>query len=200
MTDLELNLMRDIVELTMPEIRYAFEPVVAIEPEIIGQESNPQFAQLAAPTDMVIVVSFEIKIEAVTDVMTLCIPFSSLQPHLEALSASTRTGNQSAEKLAAQQQRLNDHLSDASVDAAAVFRPLIGASSQIVALDVGDLILLNHPVALPLTVEVGGVATHDVRIGRVNRHAAIQVVGRVPADRNRRPSRMKVIRDRDVDA
>lgn len=192
MTDLELSMMRNIVELTLPEIRYAFEPVAVIEPSILSQESNPQFAQLAAPTDMVIVASFDVRIEAVTEVMTLCIPFNSLQPHLEALSASNRTGSQNAERLAAERARLRNHVEETDVEASAAFRSTIATSSQIVNLSVGDVVLLDHPVGMPLTLRVGGVPVLDVTIGRINRHLALQVAGQVPSDRHRRPGRLQV--------
>jgi flagellar motor switch protein FliM len=193
MTDLELSLMRTIVDLMLPEIRYAFEGVVNVEPTILGQESNPQFAQLAAPTDMVIVVSFDVTIENVEEEMTLCIPFAMLQPRLEELSANARNGRRSAEKQAEEQALLRQHLSEAEVEARARFRPAIATSRQIVDLEVGDVLLFNHPVGMPLTLETKGVPTYDVTIGRVNRHFAIQVAGRVPPDRHRRRSPLQIL-------
>ena len=56
-SDLELQLLRNVIERALPELRYAFEPVVATEPTVMSQESNPQFAQIAAPTEIVIVVT-----------------------------------------------------------------------------------------------------------------------------------------------
>lgn len=193
MTDLELALMRNIVELTLPELRYAFEPVVSVEPSIVGQEANPQFAQIAAPTDMVIIASFDVKIESVTDVMSLCIPFSSLQPHLEALSATSRSGSKNDEKVRAERARVHHHLSESEVEAAAVFRAARATSKQIVQLQVGDVLLFNHPTAMPLELQTGGVPIYDVSIGRVNRHLALQVGAPVPTDRQRRRSRLQVI-------
>ncbi|MBV1892583.1 MAG: flagellar motor switch protein FliM [Ilumatobacteraceae bacterium] len=193
MTDLELSLMRGIVELSLPEIRYAFESVVSIEPSVIAQESNPQFAQLAAPSDMVIIASFEVRIEAVTDVMTLCIPFSSLQPHLEALSDSNQDGEEDTNRIAAEKARIRTHVEAAEVEARATFRPTTATSQQIVDLEVGDLLLLNHPVGLPLTLQADAVPVLDVTIGRLNRHLAVQVAGQVPSDRQRRGSRLQVI-------
>jgi flagellar motor switch protein FliM len=192
MTELELALMKKIVELLLPVVRTAFDPVVAITPAISGQESNPQFAQVAVPTDMMIVISFELKVEAVSDVMTLCIPFGALQPHLEALSASARIGALSADKLAQERVRLHHHLVEASVRAAAMFRPTVASSRQVVSLRVGDTIMLNHPVEMPLTLEVDGIAVHDVHIGRINRHLAVQVADSVDPARVRRPVRLQV--------
>lgn len=194
MTDLELSLMRNIVELMLPEIRYAFESVVPLEPMIITQESNPQFAQLAAPTDMVILISFDVRIESVTDVMTLCIPFSSLQPHLEALSVNHGAGTQNRDRIAEQKARIHEHLHESSVVTRARFASAVATSAQIVDLGVGDVLLLNHPVAMPLTVEVDDVPVYDATIGRVSRHLALQIQGPVPSDRRQRPSKLQVVR------
>jgi flagellar motor switch protein FliM len=199
MTDLETSLMRSILELTMPEIRYAFEPIVAVEPAIVGQESNPQFAQLVAPTDMVIIASFDVRIEAVTEVMTLCIPFSSLQPHLEALSATDRSNGETEEKIAEGRARVHQHISDSDVSASARFRSTVATSSQVADLGVGDVLLFNHPVGLPLTLQTGGTAIFDVTIGRVNRHLALQITGEVPSDRPKRRSRLQITKSSEHD-
>lgn len=198
MTELEIALLRTIIELTLPEVRYAFEPIVAIHPAIVGQESNPQFAQLAAPTDMVIVISFDVRIDDANDVMTLCIPFSGMQPHLEAVSASSSQSGVSEEKAAVGRARLHDHVSAAGVEARAMFRGARATSSEILDLRAGDLILLNHPIEMPLTLEAGGVPIHDVTIGRVNRHLGLQVVGAVPPDRYRTPSRAQIVHRADT--
>lgn len=195
MTDLELALVRSILELTLPEIRYAFETIVTVEPTILGQESNPQFAQLAAPTDMVIIASFDIRIEAVTDVMSLCIPFSSLQPHLEAFSETVGNTGESAEKVDEDRRRVRSHIRGSEVTASAQFRSTVARSSEIVDLDVGDVLLFNHPLDVPLTLQTGGVPILDVKVGRVNRHMAIEVAGEVPRDRPVRRSRLQIIKN-----
>jgi flagellar motor switch protein FliM len=178
-TDLELQLMRGIIERALPELRYAFEPVVATEPKIVSQESNPQFAQIAAPTDMVIVVSYDLKIESISGVATLCIPFSSLQPHLEALSATSLYANQSMANAAQTRERVVDHLHETPITVSAQFRPLAMTAQDIVRLQVGDVVTLDHPLDRPLVLSVDGVATYEATIGRRNRRLAVQVVGAV---------------------
>lgn len=192
MTELEMALMRNIVELTLPAVRTAFEPVVDLTPTVSGQESNPQYAQIAAPTDMMIVISFELGIEEVADTMTCCIPLDAIEPHLEALSATARIGALSPDKLAQEQARLQAHLAEATVNAAATFRPTRASSRQVLALEVGDTLMLNHPVEMPLTLQVDGIAVHDVKVGRINRHLAVQVADSVDPARIRRPVRLQV--------
>lgn len=178
LSDLELQLMRSIFERALPELRYAFEPVVATEPKIMSQESNPQYAQVAAPTDMVIVVAYEIRIDSAVGTATLCIPFSSLQPHLEALSATSLYASSSVINAEETLARLVHHLGETPVEVTAEFRPVEMSAQDIVKLRVGDVVLLNHPVNEPLTLVVDGTPTFDARIGRRNRRLAVQVTRR----------------------
>jgi len=189
LTELELQLIRGILERALPEMRYAFEPVVATEPKIMSQESNPQYAQIAAPTDMVIVVSFDIRIEHVAGTATLCIPFSSLQPHLEALSATSLYGSQSLHNMGETRQRLNEHLGETPVMVSAQFRKVEMSADEIVRLRVGDIIPLSHPLDEPLTMIVGETPTHRARIGRKNRRLAMLIDSAADPMMTMQPSR-----------
>jgi len=155
----------------------------------VSQESNPQYAQIAAPTDMVIVVSYEIKIEGVTGIASLCIPFSSLQPHLEALSASSLYGNLSSANRAENQSRLHLHLGETPVSVAAQFRPVEVLARHIVGLKVGDVLPLSHPLDEPLTLIVDHTPTHNARIGRRNRHMAVLIDSTVDPQEIASPTR-----------
>ncbi len=177
LTELELGLIRGIVERALPELRYALEPVVVTEPRIVSQESNPQYAQVAAPTDMVIVVTYEVRIEAVAGHATLCIPFSSLQPYLEALSATSLYGAQNTSNLAESRARLHAHVTETPVTVSAQFRQLEMTAADLVSLRVGDVVPLNHPLEEPLLMTVGDTPTHLARIGRRHRRLALVVEG-----------------------
>jgi flagellar motor switch protein FliM len=193
-TDLELLLTRGIIERALPDLRYALEPVVATEPKVMSQESNPQFAQIAAPTDMVIVVSYDIRLEGISGRATMCIPFSSLQPHLEALSATSLYASQSAGDAAESRRRLEHHLAEVPVGVAAAFRPVVLSAEDIDRLAVGDVLLLSHPVEEPLTLSVDGIATFEGGIGRRNRRLAVRIDGPAdPSTPTSRPVRGRVI-------
>lgn len=187
LTELELQLVRGIIERALPELRYAFEPVVVTEPKIMSQESNPQYAQVAAPTDMVIVVTYEIRIENVSGYATLCIPFSSLQPHLEALSATSLYGTQNMANVAESRLRLSEHVNETPVTVSAQFRKLEMTAHDIVQLRVGDVVPLSHPLEEPLMLMVGDTATHHARIGRRHRRLAVVIESHADPSEYRQP-------------
>lgn len=190
MTDLELSLMRNIVDLILPEFRAAVEPVMEIEPELVAQESNPQFAQFASPSEMVILVSFDVKLEHATGVIRFCLPFAQMQPHLDALSVANQGGDSDSE--IEERVRVHDHLASSPVEIAAVFRPAVASSRQIVDLKVGDVLMLNHPTTMPLTVHVQGVNVYEASLGRMSRQLAVQIQREVPLGRIPRRTTLRI--------
>jgi len=89
LTEIEQNLMRSVVDRALRELEYAYETLVRVEAEIVQQEFNPQLAQVAAPSDTVIVVSFEMRIGEKHGHATICVPFTTMAPVLESLASQT---------------------------------------------------------------------------------------------------------------
>src|SRR5690606_38845819 len=94
LTDIESSLIRSVTDRALNELAYAFESVTDLQPSVVGVESNPQFAQLAAPSEMVIVINLTLQIGEVCETnLSLCYPYTTLKPVLmEMVSAKTASG------------------------------------------------------------------------------------------------------------
>jgi flagellar motor switch protein FliM len=176
LTEIEQNLMRSVVDRAMRELEYAYETLVRVESEIVQQEFNPQFAQIAAPSDMVLVVSFELRIGDKNGVATICVPFSTMAPVLESLASQSLFQDQRGEDPAIWQQKLEVALSNVPVEAHVRFNSVALTSSEIVALAVGDVVPLNHGIDEPVTVTIDDVHCYDAVTGRRGKHLAALIV------------------------
>ena len=56
--------------------------IVELTPTVAGIEYSPQFAQVAGAADVMVVATFDLRINERSYRMTICLPFSGLQPHL----------------------------------------------------------------------------------------------------------------------
>jgi flagellar motor switch protein FliM len=153
MTDVELPLLRGLLERMLGELRYGFEALVDVTPRLGAIEYNPQFIRVFAPSDAVVVASFEMKIGAEECVASICMPFASIFPVLqtddgEELSESERATRRTA------YQHLSASLSMAAIDVAVRFQPIRMRTADIVGLRPGDVVPLTHPVARPLAITV----------------------------------------------
>lgn len=176
LTDIERGLVRNIIDRVLAELTYAFESVAAIEPTVIGHESNPQFAQIAAPSDMTVVIMFDVKIGEVENVASLCFTYSALQPILDTIAAATAHAQAGRHDIELARERITNRMLDVPVELAVEFAPVTLTSAEIVDLQVGDIVPLGHPVDLPLTGTIDGTPTFRVRPARSGKRLAGQVV------------------------
>ena len=176
LTEIEQNLMRSVVDRALRELEYAYETLVRVEAEIVQQEFNPQFAQIAAPSDMVLVVSFEMRIGEKRGPATICVPFSTLAPVLETLASQTLFQDQRGEDPVQWQQKLETALYSVPVELCARFDAVGLTSAEIVGLQVGDIVPLSHSIDKPVSITVDGVKCYDGVTGRRGKRLACLIV------------------------
>jgi len=176
LTEIESNLMRSLTERALRELSYAFESLVRLEPEIVQQESNPQFAQIAAPSDMTVVLTLDVRINDQRAQATLCIPFDSLQPVLDNFASQSLFADRGDGAPEAFGRNLQDALRTTSVEVNVRFNDVTLTSTEIVNLVVGDIIPLRHGLEEPVTISVGGVPCYRAITGRKGRRLACLIV------------------------
>ena len=183
LTEIESGLIRTLLERALRDLAYAFESVVELTPAIVGQESNPQFAQIAAPSDMVVSVTFELQLATSRPVdpgiASICYPYDSLHPILEAVAGTV--GQRTLDPRAAMEtrERLADRMEAVPVEVSVEFSQAAMSSREIMAMRPGDLLALGHPADQTLVATAGGVPLFAVRPARRGKRVAAQVVSRL---------------------
>jgi flagellar motor switch protein FliM len=153
LTEVEMPLLRGLMERVLGELRYGFEALVNISPKLREIEYNAQFLRAHQPGDAVVIASFDMKIGTEECVASICLPFNSILPVLEKqetieLSPAERMVRDSARR------NLTAGLSAAPIDVAVRFHPIRMRTDDIVDLRPGDVVPLGHPTSLPLEVTV----------------------------------------------
>lgn len=178
LTDIESGLVRTITDRALGELSYAFESVTAIEPRVVGTESNPQFAQLASPSDMVIVINLTLQIAEVCETsLSLCYPYATLAPVLNEMAAASSSAGDA--ESADTRERLAARLHDVDVELSVTFEPVTVSGREILALRPGDVLTLGHPANEQLDAVVDGVRLFTVRPARKGKRLAAQVVSAI---------------------
>jgi flagellar motor switch protein FliM len=176
LTDIEAILMRDITDRGLRELTYSYESLFEVHAKTMQLESNPQFAQISSPSDMVLLISFEVKVGEAEGTAQLCIPYASLQEQLENLSGGHLFKDRPNIDPIAINRALKDRLSEAPVDVNVLFNSVTMSGTDILELEVGDVVSLHHPVNAPLTVKADGVPHLRAKPGRQGKRLACQIV------------------------
>jgi flagellar motor switch protein FliM len=176
LSEIEQALAKGLLERVLRELAYAFESLTPLQPSIVHQEANPQFAQAVAASDMVIVLTFDIRVGHHSGEVTLCVPFAALQPVLDAVTAEATRSSAVLVEPEAVKNALVGNLDAAAVDVAIRFHEVVLPSTEIVALRPGDILPLLHPVDAPLAVSVAGVNCFQAMPGRKGKRLACLIV------------------------
>lgn len=174
LTEIEESLIKSVINRALLNLQDAWRSMLEVEFKILDLETNPQFAQIAPPNDMVVLITFEAKVAETSGMVSLCIPFSVLEPQIGKFSAQqwfsgvrkSKPGDseniqREIEKIAVP---LSAHLGETSLTV-----------KDLVDLRKGDVIRLDMPLDRDLTVLVGGKAAFYAHPGSVGRRLAVQV-------------------------
>jgi flagellar motor switch protein FliM len=157
MTDIETMLVRGILDRALAEFRYALESLVQLQPKLGAIEYNPQFLQAAAPSDTVVVASFEMRVGQTECLATLCIPFNSLLPRLQSAVGRGPLSTQQKRAREAAAVQMATALEGAPLDVAVRFEPTTIRSDEVIGFNVGDIVPLRHLASRPLSVTADDV-------------------------------------------
>lgn len=88
LTEIEEAVMRRFVTTAMNQLKESWNNVVEFFPNIEATESNPQFTQIVPPSDMVVIITIQMKVGDVEGMMNICIPYLVLEPIMPKLTTT----------------------------------------------------------------------------------------------------------------
>lgn len=153
LTEIEQNVTDGVVKLILENLTDAWRGIVDVQFRISGRETRPQMLQVAAPNEVVLLLSFEIKIGETRGVLNLCFPAASI----EAVSGGfTRSWNRTRREMTPNEHdALDENLKRITLNLEAGIHVGIGAG-DFLRLSVGDVISLDYPANEPIEVRVNG--------------------------------------------
>lgn len=175
LTDVESSVMRGLVDRLLHEMGYALETIARFQPEITAIEYNPQFAQAAAASDLVVVISFELRTGADTSSASLCLPYNGIFPHLERAISGPGPGRDRSRREASARS-VAMRLQEVPVDVSVRFNPTTVLMPEVLDLRIGDVLPLRHEVREPLVVGAAGITFAHAVPGSEGRRLACLIV------------------------
>lgn len=176
LTEIEYQLVEDLLELSLADLTYAFASIMPMKLDVRSVQYSPQFVQAVAASTPVIIATFTMRVGSLEDTTTMMLPADVV---LEGLRAGDHTDSRSATELAAHDTalaRLAAGIGTVPVPVAVRFTPIIVRPSDVVGLVVGDVVHLGHPTTRPLDVVVDDVVLARAAAGTQGTRLACVVV------------------------
>ena len=173
-TPIEQAIVDRVVKVALSNMEDAWRPVHEVHIEQIRSEINPQFAAIVPPSDVVIVVTFEVELENAIGSMIVCLPYATLEPIRSKLHASFQSERLEVDH--AWISRFKERLMETPVEMVIELGRTQITGRQLLNMEIGDILLLDTDTDEFLEAEVEGVRKFYGLPGEVKGNKAFQIV------------------------
>ncbi len=174
-TEIELSLLKGMMDKVMPIIQEAWINVIDLDPYLDKIEVNPQFAQIVPPNETIALITMNIEIGSTEGMLNVCIPHLVIEPILDKLSTkywfSTAQKELSENELASIRKRM--------LNTKVPVRAELGSTSirvkDVINLQVGDVVKLDGGTGDEVRIKIGSQVKFLGNIGVVKNKMAVKI-------------------------
>jgi flagellar motor switch protein FliM len=177
LTDIESSVMEGIIVRILANMREAWTQVIDLRPRLGQIETNPQFAQIVPPSEMVVLVTLETKVGEEEGMMNFCIPYITIEPIISKLSSQFWFSSVRRSSTTQYMGVLKEKLSTVEMDVVAEIGTINLSVRDVLNLRLGDVVRLsNVRVGDPFTLSVGSKKKFLCQAGVIGKKVAVQVL------------------------
>ncbi|HIJ50264.1 MAG TPA: flagellar motor switch protein FliM [Nitrospinae bacterium] len=151
-SSIEIRMTKSVVLSALGDLEKAWRPVHTVTTNFVRSEVNPQFAAIVPPTDIVLVILFEIEMESISGTLTICLPYAAIEPIIPKLKAQFQSEEMEVDQVWV--RRLRTELLTTEVELVTELGTSTITPQELMNFKVGDTLMLGNDVTDPLTLKV----------------------------------------------
>lgn len=174
-SEIEMSLVEKMMAVCIGLLREPWRNVLDLNPVLERVETNPQFAQIIAPTEMIAIVTLNIRLGDVEGLMNVCLPYFTLESIMDKLNTKFWFSTMQD----ASDEDYTEHLQDMIQHVSVPIIAKLGDSSisvlDFVNLQIGDVIRLSSRVDEEMDIFVGNIRKFKALPGATKKSYAVRV-------------------------
>ncbi len=174
-SDIELTILQKLLVMFTQLMREPWKNVVEISPILSRLETNPQFAQVIAPSDMIAIVTLNMKIGDVEGMVNICLPFFTLEDVMDKLNTKYWFSTMQENHDEHYEEYIESMIRRVDIPIKAVLGKSTISVNDFLNLQVGDCIRLDSRVDTDMNVYVGNIKKFTALPGTDRDSYAVQI-------------------------
>lgn len=174
-SEIEMTIIEKIMIVCMQLMREPWKNVVDITPMMERIETNPQFAQVIAPSDMIAIVTLNMKIGDVEGMINICLPYFTLEGVMDKLNTKYWYSTMQEKNDENYEEYIESLIRRVDVPVKAILGMSSVSVNDFVNLMPGDIIRLDKRVDNELSVYVGNIKKFTALPGSSKDNYAVRV-------------------------
>ena len=174
-SDIELTILQKLLVMFTQLLREPWKNVLEISPVLSRLETNPQFAQVIAPSDMIAIVTLNMKIGDVEGMVNICLPFFTLEDVMDKLNTKYWFSTMQENHDEHYEEYIESMIRRVDIPIKAVLGRSTISVNDFLNLQVGDCIRLDSRVDTDMNVYVGNIKKFTALPGTERDSYAVQI-------------------------
>ncbi|HXD07864.1 MAG TPA: flagellar motor switch protein FliM [Burkholderiaceae bacterium] len=167
----EQRVITRLVDVISAEYRKAWNGVYPIDLEYQRSEMQPQFANVAAPSEIVVTSSFTLEVGETSGTIHFCIPYATLEPIRDILYSTVQGDSMEPDRRWV--KLLTHQIQDAQVEVVAELARAGATVEQLLAFKPGDFVELD--LEKIIQAKVDGVPIFECQYGTSNGKYSLKI-------------------------
>lgn len=174
-SEIEMTILQRLMVICMQLMREPWKNVLDINPMMDRIETNAQFAQVIAPSDMIAIISMSLKIGEVEGLMNICLPYFTLEDVMDKLNTKYWYSTMQKEDSTDYEEHIESLIKRIDIPVKAILGRSRVSVNDFLSLQVGDIIRLDSRVDSEMNVFVGNIRKFTALPGSNKENYAVQV-------------------------
>ncbi len=174
-SEIELSIVEKVILTCVQQLREPWKNVIDINPILERIETNPQYAQIIAPSEMIAIVTISMKIGDVEGLMNVCLPYFTLESVMDKLNTKywfSTMKDTSGEQF---KEHIETLLRKVDMPVKAILGQSTITVNDFANLQIGDIIRLNSKVNNDLNIFVGNIRKFKALPGSTKDSYAVRI-------------------------
>jgi flagellar motor switch protein FliM len=179
-TPIETRLIGKVVMMALDVLKDAWAPIHPVDFVYVRSEFNPLAIAIVPPTDSVIIVTIEVELEQESTTLTLCVPYSTIEP----LRGKLATGFQSTrlEVDTGVIRRMETNIRQTEINISVQLATGRIKTSELLELQSGDVVSLDTSPNAEAMVMIEGTPKYYGYVGSFHGNRALRITRPIPKD------------------
>ena len=175
-TEIELTMLKNVINQMTDMFMESWDKVAKLDAKLQRIETSPQFTQIVDVNEPSVVITFNIKVDSVEDMIAFCIPHFAIQPLLKRLNTTFWTiGTTRLKNTQSQEAIISKSLLESKITIKAVFDSFQVPMQDLLLLKKGDVICMDHNINAYLTLVLEQIPKFKGVIGISNQKQVMQI-------------------------
>ncbi len=174
-TEIELSIMERIIKKMLMLMNEAWEKINKVEARLDRIETSSQYVQIVSANEPIAIVTMNVKIGNVSDIINICIPNVAVQPIAKKLVMKTWYAEQDLRSRNVNVDELRQGLAGVNLSLNVVFNEISATVRDILNTQVGDVIKVDHHISTPVTVKVEHIPKFKGFIGMRGSNYSVKI-------------------------